>query len=140
MLSECEQLLPRRGILDPVLSYSTYLGSNGADGAAGIAVDSSGNIYVAGTTFSPASGRGEFPRVNAYQNAKLGNYDAFVTKISSSGTLLYSTYLGGNSLENGFAIAADNAGNAYVTGLTQSSDFPTTATLFNPPRGKAASF
>lgn len=140
MLSECEQLLPCRGILDPVLSYSTYLGGNGADGAAGIAVDSSGNIYVAGTTFSPASGGGEFPRVNAYQNAKLGNYDAFVTKISSSGTLLYSTYLGGNSLENGFAIAADNAGNAYVTGLTQSSDFPTTANAFQPAKGDGSEF
>ena len=114
----------RQLVIDPVLSYSTYLGGTGADGADGIAVDSSGNVYVTGTTYSPASLGGEFPRVNAYQTVRRGNYDAFVTKISPSGTLLYSTYLGGDHLDNGYDIAVDFTGNAYVTGLTRVVGFP----------------
>ncbi|MCA1565966.1 MAG: SBBP repeat-containing protein, partial [Acidobacteria bacterium] len=103
--------------------YSTYLGGNGGDEARGIAVDSSGNAYVAGFTAST-----DFPVANAIQ-ATLGttNEDAFVTKLNAAGSaLVYSTYLGGNeSAEFGEAIAVDSSGNAYVTGSTFSDDFPT---------------
>jgi Beta-propeller repeat/Abnormal spindle-like microcephaly-assoc'd, ASPM-SPD-2-Hydin len=104
------------------LVYSTYLGGNGQDIGQGIAVDSSGSAYVTGLT-----GSTNFPTMNPLQAANGGgNYDAFVTKINSSGSaLVYSTYLGGTESDKGFAIAVDSAGNAYVAGFTASRDFPT---------------
>jgi hypothetical protein len=114
------------------LIYSTYLGGEHYDQGNGIAVDSSGNAYVTGWTVST-----EFPTMNPYQatnNASLesdsDNATAFVTKLNWSGTtlsLVYSTFLGGSSEEEGNGIAVDSSGNAYVTGVTYSSDFPTTA-------------
>ncbi len=103
------------------LTFSTYLnGSNNGVGA-GIAVDSSGNIFVTGWTFSP-----DFPTVNATQPVYGGREDAFVAKIDpSSSTLVYSTYLGGANFDQGHGIAVDSSGNAYVTGYTGSLDFPT---------------
>ncbi|MBI3667218.1 MAG: SBBP repeat-containing protein [Acidobacteria bacterium] len=118
-------------IIDPVLSYSTYLGgTEGTDDfAGGIAVDSSGNAYVTGFTDSP-----DFPTANAAQSSEGGIYDVFVTKLNPAGnTLLYSTYIGGSSTERGFGIAVDASGNAYVTGSTGSDDFPTVT----PLQGKA---
>jgi len=110
-------------VIDPVLSYSTYIGGGGADLAEDIAVDSSGNAYITGTVYPAAF---SYPIVNAYQTVGDGNYDAFVTKINPAGNvLLYSTYLGGNRLDNGWSIAADSSGNAYVTGSTSSWNFPT---------------
>jgi hypothetical protein len=107
-------------VIDPVLAYSTYLGGSVyADGLA-IAVDSKGNAYVTGNTSN------DFPVANPIQPTNHGGSDAFVTKINADGTaLVYSTYLGGTSSENGQGIAVDTAGNAYVTGSTQSTDFPT---------------
>ncbi|PYV26998.1 MAG: hypothetical protein DMG27_05145, partial [Acidobacteria bacterium] len=101
------------------LAYSTYLGGSGLDEARGIALDSSGNIYIAGQTFST-----DFPMLSALQTANKGNQDAFVAEFSASGSLVYSTYLGGsgNDLANG--IAVDALGDAYVTGYTNSADFP----------------
>jgi len=102
------------------LVYSTYLGGNGLDVGNGIAVDSIGNAYVTGETqstdFSTNSG--------AFQTAIGGASDAFVTKLDGPGTLVYSTYLGGTALDQGFGIALDSAGNAYVIGITESTDFP----------------
>src|SRR5208283_4844758 len=107
------------------LIYSTYLGGSGYDAGMGIAVDASGNAYVAGNT-----GSIDFPTANALQPTSGGGEDAFVAKINASGSaLVYSTYLGGSALENGEAIAVDTAGNAYVTGQTSSTNFPTANAL-----------
>ncbi|HTY63653.1 MAG TPA: SBBP repeat-containing protein, partial [Acidobacteriota bacterium] len=103
------------------LTYSTYLGGSDNDSASGIAVDSSGNVYVTGETLST-----NFPMANPLQASNGGSWDVFVTKLNSSGSaLLYSTYLGGSNTDNGNAIAVDSSGNAYVTGFTISTNFPT---------------
>ncbi|UCE62925.1 MAG: SBBP repeat-containing protein, partial [Nitrospirota bacterium] len=107
-------------IIDPVLSYSTYLGGSGDDKGAGIAVDATGNAYLTGQTTSV-----NFPTANAYQSSSSG-VEVFVTKVNAAGSaLIYSTYLGGSSTDEGFAIAVDAAGSAYVTGHTDSNNFPT---------------
>ena len=113
---------------DPSYVFSTYLRGGQCDAANGIATDSSGNVYVTGTT-----GSTDFLTSNAFQPSLNGfNSDAFVTKLTTDGALTYSTYLGGfNGSEIGSAIAADSSGNAYVTGSTGSSDFPTV----NPIQG-----
>jgi Calx-beta domain-containing protein/beta-propeller repeat-containing protein len=103
------------------LLYSTYLGGSGEDRGFRIAVDPAGNAYVTGDTDSP-----NFPTANALQRNYAGGVDAFVAKLNPAGTALtYSTYLGGTSIEGGTAIAVDSAGNAYVTGFTGSTNFPT---------------
>ncbi len=108
------------------LVYSTYLGGNSdfGDYGYGIAVDASGNAYVTGRT-----GSSNFPTQNPYQSALGDTWDAFVTKLSETGnSLIYSTYLGGGDGvygDRGYGIAVDGSGNAYVTGWTSSSDFPT---------------
>jgi len=106
----------------PSYVFSTYLGGSAKDEANGIAVDSAANVYVTGNTVSA-----DFPIANAFQTNRGDSFagDAFVTKLNSSGSLSYSTYLGGNSTENAFGIAVDVSGNAYVTGVTLSPNFPT---------------
>jgi hypothetical protein len=112
-------------IIDPVLTYSTYLGGADEDYGRGIAVDGAGNAYVTGYTYS-----GDFPTQNAVQWANAGGYDVFVTKLNAAGTgLVYSTYLGGGDDDQGRSIAVDGAGYAYVTGETWSTDFPTASPL-----------
>jgi uncharacterized protein (TIGR03437 family) len=102
------------------LVYSTYLGGNGDDRAGGIAVDSFGNAYVTGTT-----GSTNFPTASSLQATYGGGGDAFVAKLNAAGSaLVYSTYLGGYGSDQGFGIAVDSFGNAYVTGIT-SGNFPT---------------
>lgn len=102
------------------LVYSTYLGGNAIDYATGIALDPAGNAYIVGVTFST-----NFPTVNPYQSTKGAQQDAFVAKINPAGTAwVYATYLGGNNVDEGYAIAADADGNAYVTGYTASTNFP----------------
>jgi len=102
------------------LVYSTYLGGSGDELGNGIAVDASGAAYVTGRTDSP-----NFPTLNPYQTYQ-GDRDVFVTKLSSSGaSLVYSSYLGGNSYDCGYGIAVDASGAGYVTGFTRSADFPT---------------
>jgi uncharacterized protein (TIGR03437 family) len=103
------------------LVYSTYLGGNGGDSGQGVAVDSSANAYVIGSTSST-----NFPTVNPLQAACRGDQDAFVAKLNATGSaLLYSTYLGGDGWDYGAGIAVDSSGNAYVTGFTYSTNFPT---------------
>ena len=110
-------------IIDPVLSYATYLGGTGGDVAYGIAVDSSGNAYITGITNSS-----DFPTLSPEQSTNGGNGDAFVAKLDSTGTaLIYSTYLGGAGADTAAAIAVDSSGDAFVTGTTTSADFPTTS-------------
>jgi len=107
-------------VIDPTLIYSTYLGGSSLDSGEGIAVDSSGNAYVTGWTES-----NDFPLARPFQATYAGGYeDVFVTKLNASGGLIYSTYLGGSSLDSGEGIAVDSSGNAYVTGWTRSNDFP----------------
>jgi len=117
-------------IIDPMLAYSTYLGELSNFSGCRIAVDASGNAYVAGPTAS-----GYFPTTpGAFQPSFAGGqYDVFVAKLNPSGSaLVYSTYLGGTDGESSSGIAVDAGGNAYVTGSTYSSDFPTTAGALHP--------
>jgi len=103
------------------LLYSTYLGGDNTDWGNGIVVDSHGNAYMTGGTLSS-----NFPVVNAYQKTYGGSRDAFVTKLTPSGNVIsYSTFLGGSNIDGGHGIAVDSNRNAYVTGLTISTDFPT---------------
>ena len=112
-------------VVDPVLVYSTYLGGSGIDPGNAIAVDSAGNAYVTGTT-SPT----DFPTASPLQTASGGGYDIFVAKLNAAGSaLIYSTYLGGSGYDAGYGIAVDSAGNAYVTGYTTSTNFPTASPL-----------
>jgi hypothetical protein len=108
--------------IDPELIYSTYLGGSDGDFGQGIAVDSSGNVYVMGTT-----GSSNFPTATPYDPTYNGGLDdVFATKLSSTGnSLVYSTYLGGTDFDKGWAIAVDDSGSAYLTGQTQSINFPT---------------
>jgi hypothetical protein len=106
------------------LIYSTYLGGNiydmGSDLGFGIAVDGSGNAYVAGYT-----GSTDFPVANAYDGSYNGGGDIFVTKMSyTGGSLLYSTYFGGSGYECGRGIAVNNSAQLFITGETMSSNFP----------------
>ena len=124
------------------LVYSTFLGGSIVDYGAGIAVDSSGDAYVTGQSWSsdyPVTGNAFQPTNNAYANDA---FNAFVTKVNPSGTgLVYSTFLGGTGLpsqsdnssgagDTGDAIAVDSSGDAYVTGSAISSNFPTTSDAF----------
>lgn len=123
-------------VIDPVVSYSTYLGGSGLDEATAIAVDSEGNAYVTGQTDSL-----DFPVTpNALQRTKRGaaepfNSDAFVSKLTPDGSaLVYSTYLGGSGVDIGTGIAVDGDGCAYVVGKTDSFTFPTTSGAFRTTR------
>jgi uncharacterized protein (TIGR03437 family) len=109
-------------IIDPSLAFSTYFGGTGLGGARGIAVDSSGNVLIAGGTSS-----GNLPGLSAtsFQVDYKGNGDAFVAKMNGSGTALaWVTYLGGTTQEVATSLAVDSSGNVYVTGYTDSFDFP----------------
>ena len=114
-------------VIDPGLLYSTYLGGNNSDLGNPIAVDAAGSAYVTGETES-----NDFPTTaGAFDTSFNGNNDAFVTKLNATGSaLVYSTYLGGSGDDRGHGIALD-AGNAYVTGETESTNFPTTLGAFD---------
>lgn len=112
-------------IIDPILDYTTYLGGSlGNDIAYAITIDTAGNAYVTGST---SSTNYPGPPVRAGTGT-----DIFVTKLSADGaSAVYSTYLGGNGGDTSRAIAIDAAGRAYLTGVTASSDFPTTTGAFD---------
>lgn len=125
-------------VIDPVLTYSTFLGGSGADNAYGLAVDSQGNTYLTGQTSST-----DFPTTDG--SVGDGSPHVFVAKIDATGqNLVYSTYLSGTGPrgERGNAIALDSAGNAYVTGRTSSRDFPIVAGAFQSlyPGGMFSAF
>ena len=113
-------------IIDPSLSYSTYLGGAEQDSANGIALDTAGNAYIVGAAASPdfPTTRGSFQPVRAAEDET----SVFVAKLDPTGTaLVYSTYIGGRGKETGNGIAVDSEGNVYITGQTLSLDFPTTS-------------
>ena len=113
-------------VIDPALSYSTYVGGTGTDGAFGVSIDQYGNAYVTGFTSST-----NFPTRNPYQKANAGGIDTFAFKLNKTGTaLVYSTYLGGKGTEYPFGMAVDSAGEAYEVGNTGSANFPVTAGAF----------
>ena len=114
-------------VIDPVI-YSTYLGGSSDDYSYGIAVDSAGNAYLTGYTYSA-----DFPTpTGAFDTTFNGLDDAFVTKLNPAGSaLVYSTYLGGGGYDQGYKLAVDSAGSAYVTGITGSTNFPTTVGAFD---------
>jgi uncharacterized protein (TIGR03437 family) len=113
-------------VIDPSLTYASYLGGNDYETGTDIAVDSAGNIYVAGTTNSL-----NFPVSSSAYQKELKGSDIFVTKFDPTGKMvLYSTFLGGTDTENATSIALDTTGNVYVTGSTDSSDFPTTVGVY----------
>ena len=99
--------------------YSTYLGGSSSDFGHGIAVDGVGAAYVTGRTSSS-----NFPVLSASQGMFAGLIDAFVTKFNAAGARVYSTYLGGSHIDEGYGIAVNGAGSAYVTGWTSSTNFP----------------
>jgi hypothetical protein len=112
---------------DGALVYSTFLGGSDDDSAFGITLDVFGNAYVAGTTNSVT-----FPVTpNSYQTTFGSNWDGFVAKLNAAGSkLVYSTYLGGSDFDLCYGLALDVLGNAYVTGLTLSTNFPVSANAY----------
>jgi hypothetical protein len=123
-------------ILDPtVLVYAGYIGGADLDSGSGIAVDSNGNAYITGLTQSP----GTFPAMVGPDLTFHGGEDAFVAKVNASGTaLVYAGYLGGTGDDEGNSIAVDSNDNAYVTGVTSSSDFPVSGGLSHTYGGGAS--
>lgn len=109
-------------VIDPIVVFSSLLGGNADDVAYSVASDPAGNTYIAGYTNSAS-----FPATaGAYRATGSGSSDAFVAKFSPTGALLYATYLGGSSEDVAYGIAVDSSGNAYVTGSTSSTNFPST--------------
>lgn len=114
-------------IVDPVITYATYIGGSGSSAVTSLAVDSSGNLYVAGWTDSI-----DFPIAGAVQAANHGGVDAFVAKLNASGSgLVYATYVGGRNDDRAAGIAVDSSGNAVVAGSTTSSNFPVMSAVRN---------
>ena len=107
-------------VIDPAISYSTYLGGSGIDGATSVAIDGSGSAYVAGYTEST-----DFPIAGALQGGNAGSVDAFVVKFSTDGkSLVYATFIGGSGDDRAFGVAVDSTGSPMVTGWTSSTNFP----------------
>jgi hypothetical protein len=120
-----DAFISKINVAGTALVYSTYLGGKNKDNGQGIALDSTGNAYVIGST-----GSYNFPLANSLIKVRPSPFTVFVSRLNPAGTaLVYSTFLGGSVGELGLGIAVDNAGNAYVTGVTQSTDFPTKTPL-----------
>lgn len=113
------------------MAFMTYLTDGGTgETANSIAIDSAGNAYVTGMA------NGGIPMVAGFQMSSAGNTDAYVAKLNSSGTaLVYATYLGGAAADKGNGIAVDANGQAFITGITSSDNFPTTGGVFQPYKG-----
>ena len=108
------------------LVFSTYLGGSGSDSSFEVRVDAGGNVYTGGTTNS-----GNFPTLNAIQPSLAGFSDCFFTKLNPAGNALaYSTYFGGELTDAGQGFTADAQGNAYITGVTNSRNYPVSADVF----------
>jgi hypothetical protein len=118
-------------VIDPTIDFSTQLVGSAPGTGLGVAVDGAGDTYVTGETSSA-----NFPTAHPLQAQPKGKtQSAFVAKLDPSGALVYATYLGGGGYTSGRGIAVDAAGDAYVTGATNSTDFPTTAGAFQRSYG-----
>jgi hypothetical protein len=116
-------------VIDPELAFSALFGGSGTDSAQDIALDSQGNIYIVGSTSSP-----NFPVAQAYRNSNSSGTHMFVTKLDPAGsTVLFSTYLGGSGSDNGYGIAVSAANTVYLTGSTDSLDYPLTPGALSRP-------
>jgi hypothetical protein len=124
-------------VLDPSLVFAKLIGGTGTDDANGVAMDAGGNSYLTGYTNSIG-----FPTtVGAYQTPGRAGYDAFLTKISADGTtLIYSALIGGSSSDFAYGIGVDGTGQAYITGYTVSSNFPTVNALQSTNPGLQSGF
>jgi len=127
-----------RLVIDPVLSYSTYLGGTSSDIGVGLARDTNGNIYIGGTTASP----GFTGTTGTIYGGLTGSNDGLIIKLNSEGTSrIYTAYIGGTGNENGFAVTTDATGNAYLIGSTDSINFPVTANAAQrTPGGRGDAF
>lgn len=134
---DCDVFVSKLNASGNALVYSTFLGGNLSEYGISIAVDAYGYAYVAGRTQSMAGIPQSFPTTaGAFQTNHGGNWDAFVTELTPSGSsLYYSTYLGGSGFDEVFGIAVDGSYNAYVTGNTDSSNFPTSPGAFRTSYG-----
>jgi plastocyanin len=113
-------------VIDPVLSYSTYLGGTSDDIARSVAVDSAGDAYITGFTLST-----NFPVLKAYQSTNKGGYDVFLSKLNPAGTrLIYSTYIGGTGDDEAGSLHLDPSNRVYLTGVTSSTNYPITSGAF----------
>jgi hypothetical protein len=126
-------------VVDPSLSWSTYLGGNEVDEGKGVATDESGNVYATGLTASIT-----FPTTGGAFQASIGGEigafeDAFLTKFTSNGTLSWSTFIGGSSSDEGNDVATSSSGKVYVAGNTNSTDFPVTNSAYQPSFGGGGS-
>lgn len=107
-------------VIDPVLTYSTYLGGNRTELTYALAIDAAGSMYIAGSTQSP-----NFPLgASAFQKDNKGGSDCFLTKINAQGAMVYSTIFGGADRDTVQAIAVDPQGSVYFGGSSTSADFP----------------
>ena len=106
-------------VIDPTISFVTFLGGSNTDEANAVAVDGLGYTYVTGQTYS-----GNFKAIGGIETGKSGNSDAFVTKLGPRGNIVFSSYLGGGDDDSGNGIAVDASG-VYIGGQTHSDDFPT---------------
>ena len=106
-------------VIDPLL-YSTYVGGSAYEHIADLTIDNQGNAYVVGYTRSS-----NFPILNGNDSTLSGDRDAYIFKLDTSGNLVYSTFLGGSSSDEAYGVVVDSSGCAYVTGYSESSDFPT---------------
>ncbi|MFX0209191.1 MAG: SBBP repeat-containing protein, partial [Candidatus Hodarchaeota archaeon] len=122
-------------VIDPLL-YSTYIGGESIDQSESIFVDSTGCAYITGWTYSS-----DFPITNAFDTLSDNTYDAFVLKLSATGdSLVYATYIGGGGSDYGHGLYVDSSGFAYITGETQSRDFPTVNAYQHSYKGGSDAF
>ncbi|MCC2668974.1 MAG: repeat-containing protein, partial [Armatimonadetes bacterium] len=126
-------------VIDPVLVYASYSGGSNWDEAMDVAIDAAGNAYFTGRTASP-----QYPTTAGAPQGATANVenfkDGFVTKVNAAGALVYSTYLGGSDLDYPYGIGVDASGNAYVTGITASPNFPLQNAFQNTRRGTQDAF
>ncbi len=126
----------RELVIDPVLTYSTYFGGSGDEHSTQLALDSVGNIYIAGSTTST-----NLPAVGVFQTTLNGTQNVYIAKIQISNplSLAYVTYLGGNGIDTPAGLAVDAAGDPFVAGTTSSTNFPKTTTAYQqaPEPGSA---
>jgi hypothetical protein len=123
-------------LIDPAITYATYLGGSGMGAVTGVAIDSAGNLYAAGWTEAL-----NFPIFGAYQAVNRGGVDAFVVKLNAAGNgMFYATYIGGTGDDRAAGIAVDASGQAHVAGATGSSNFPLAAGIRNSMMGGKEGF